>query len=193
MIVAGIDPGKTGGIVVISSERRSAVGPLWSYEVVSSLRAARYYDGSDIDLIKLRSYLSDLKGLSDAAGERLVIGLEKAELRPGEGIKSVASNWGGYYALHGVAVGLGIPVQVRTSKGWQSALAAERASTMMSARVLNLQFKTLKPTKAASVAVAERYLTNLDLTPGRIRRPLDGLSDAGGIAIASLKRINSRR
>ena len=47
--------------------------------------------------------------------------------------------------------------------------------------------------KAATIAVVQHRLPGIDLTPGRVQKPHEGLADAAGIAMAGQAWLAARR
>ena len=104
MIIAGVDPGKTGGIAVIDTSTPNRVKA-----------APMPIAGKEIDGEMLARYLSDVN---------LVI-LEKVAARPGQGVSSMFKFGMVYGIVQGVCLGRKIPFELVTPQRWKKIVLAD--------------------------------------------------------------------
>lgn len=156
MIIAGIDPGKSGALVAIDLETGSVIG--WRTD--ACFVAAKEYRGSEMR-----------HALLDAAPVLVVLEVQQAmpaTLRGRTlGSASTASIMRGYGLWEGILIGLQIPYRLVRPVVWTRALLAGAPGEG----------------KARAVAVAGRLLPQLRLTPGKLRVPHSGLADAACLAL----------
>lgn len=157
----GIDPGKSGGIVIIDGA---------SHEVRKGLLMPKLPGGKRVDWTTVIDLLRRYADHPD-----VYVVLEKAQSMPKQGIAS-AFNYGTHFGiLQGILKALLIPYELKTPKQWQK-LAGVPSTVKGRAAV-----------KGEVIAIVQRRLPDLDLIPGRCRVVQDGLSDAGGMAIVAAK------
>lgn len=156
MTVLGIDPGRTGGAVILDGRRcvvalqLADLGP-WSAGAAALLAAW------------LAPHVDDLE----------LCGIESPSIRPGESGRSALTIGTGYGLLLGVVASFGVRVEVMTPPTWRRALR------------LPARGKDRKAAKADAIAWAAQ-VPGLDLTPGRCTTPQSGLADAACIAAAAM-------
>lgn len=191
-IAVGVDIGAEGALVAVRRCLRPGVDVgrvegRFSRDVVYQTNAATYYTDGRVDVEKLSAVMYRLSQI--AAGSPLVFGVERAEKRPGEGVVATASNFEAYGALRGFLAARGYRVALWRSQAWQARMKVEYATT--AARASELVGARRKPTKARSIAAAERFAVGVNLYEGKGRRrrtkPGDGLADAACIALATSK------
>jgi crossover junction endodeoxyribonuclease RuvC len=161
VIALGIDPGRTGGIVVLEQDLP-----------MPSVLAALPLD--DVDLSSPALIEDALRGLPRPT--RVAIELGQSPRAPGGAMGSAPYQTGVRWGhLHAVAslVWRGIPIWTPTPQRWQTILADVSGEG-----------------KARAIAFASQRLPGLDLTPGRRRRPHDGIADAACIALWATERRN---
>lgn len=95
--------------------------------------------------------------------------VERAHAMPGQGVASMFRYGEGYGALQGVLAALGMPYVTAPPRTWQRAIYGTLA-------------KGAKP-KPYAIQACRQRLPDLDLTPGQVRKPHDGLADAGCLAL----------
>lgn len=113
--------------------------------------------GTEGEIIKL------LRALVNS--QDCMIAIEKSQPMPKQGVVSVFKYGKGYGFLIGCIMTLGVRHEQIPPQTWKKDVCAG-----------------MPKGKDASVLVAERLWPNVDLTPGRCRKPQDGLSDALCIA-----------
>tara|TARA_R110001632_G_scaffold173964_2_gene293462 strand:- start:1327 stop:1842 length:516 start_codon:yes stop_codon:yes gene_type:complete len=159
-IYIGIDPGKDGAVVAINDDGTVAGSFLTKqdFTVAIGKGSKREY------LISRMNYA--LKCLAAKHNIRLVA-IEKQSARPGQGVVSMFSAGYGYGLWLGVLSANGIPfIEVRP-KTWTSKVLKDAPGDG----------------KNRSVYVVMNRVPDLDLTPGKKRKPHDGLADAACLAI----------
>jgi len=164
MVVIGIDNGLDGGLVALSSK-----GVVWM-EVTPTIGKGK----RSFDLSGMRRSLVVLK--SDARGD-LIVGLERAQAMPGQGVSSTFSTGFGHGLWQGLLVGIGIPFELVSPQKWQRTMFEGINRT---------------DTKAASALVAQRLRPDVDWRASpRCRKSHDGLTDAFCIAEFLRRRLVS--
>jgi len=162
-IYIGIDPGKDGALVVINEEGK----------VESSFMTGRDFT-TTIGKGTKREYLVSrmnyaVKCLQGKHNIKLAA-IEKQSARPGQGVTSTFSTGYGYGLWVGVLSSNGIPfIEVRP-KTWTSKILRDVPGEG----------------KNRSVYAVMNRLPDLDLTPGKKRKPHDGLADAACLALYSM-------
>lgn len=152
--ILGIDPGKDGALVVIRGR-----------DILAATTTADLLGGA-----KWQAAHAEVTGWIRSAHAEHRITFAILELyagRAGEGggsLLTVGVGWGLYL---GALSALGIPVRTPASATWTRELFVGIAGEG----------------KERSVSFARQMLPDLDLTPGRRRKPHDGLADAGCLAV----------
>ena len=162
-IFIGIDPGKDGALVAINSDGKVAASFMTGRDFTTTIGkgSKREY------LISRMNYA--LRCLGGKHNIKLAV-IEKQSARPGQGVTSTFSTGYGYGLWLGVLSANGIPfVEVRP-RTWTSSILKDVPG----------EGKTL------SVYAVLNRLPDLDLTPGRKRKPHDGLADAACLALYSM-------
>lgn len=163
-VYIGIDPGKDGALVAIDSNGK----------ITASFMTGRDFTlpvgkGSKREYTVSRMSYA-LKCLGGHHNIKLAV-IEKQSARPGQGVTSTFSTGYGYGLWVGVLSANGIPfVEVRP-KTWVSSILKDVPGEG----------------KNRSVYAVMNRLPNLDLTPGRRRKPHDGLADAACLALYSMQ------
>lgn len=161
----GIDNGAKGAIVVIDEKRRpTAIEPMPVVNV-GVTRKGKRGTKNILDMRRVVEILREAK--SDSAGDVFAV-LEHAQVFPGEGRSTAFTAGRGYGALEMALVSLEIPYEIVRPRRWQSVVlkGVEGADS-----------------KARSVLKCRREFPTIDLTPGRRRKPMDGIADAACMAI----------
>jgi crossover junction endodeoxyribonuclease RuvC len=162
-IYIGIDPGKDGALVALNTNGEVEATFLTGRDFTTTIGK-----GSKKEyLISRMNYA--LKCLGGKHKIKLV-SIEKQSARPGQGVTSTFSTGYGYGLWLGVLSANGIPfVEVRP-KTWVSHVLKD----------------TPGEGKNRSVYVVMNRLPSLDLTPGKRRKPHDGLADAACLAMYAI-------
>lgn len=92
-------------------------------------------------------------------GKEVVCCLEKVGAMPGQGVTSMFNFGQSYGYIRGVLESFGIPYQEITPQKWKKAFG-------------------LNSDKSKSVEVCRRLFPSADLTPGKCKKPQDGLAEA---------------
>ena len=162
-LVVGIDPGKDGALVALDFEGKAKriclTKEMFTLPVGKGSR--REYDAA-----AMANCLVELHALF---GVELVV-IEKQQARPGNGVSSMFSLGFGTGLWHGVVAALGIPMQVVHPKTWQK-------------RVLK---DVPGQGKGRAILLCKQRLPTVCLTPGRKRKPHDGIADASCMALYAL-------
>ena len=155
----GIDPGRRGAIVAIDS----------SQAVV--LAEPLPYVGKVLDGARVVEWLTE--AVSGYSGEAFAV-LEHQQPHRAQGAVSAFTMGRAYGMLEQALRDVGIRYAVeRPSKaGWHRVLSGIEG----------------QDAKDRAVLLCQRELPGLDLYPGRCRKPHDGLSDAGAIALWAARR-----
>jgi len=156
MIRIGIDPGKRGALV--------ALGP----QGAAVRLLASCYAGPDLVPALLVAALHDVR--QQAGGGDVSVGVEAQQSMPRQGLSSTFRTGANYGRICGVVGALGWPLHVWRPQAWRKAagITVGRGSDP----------------KAATIAAVSARLPEVDLLPGRCRKPHDGIADAAGIALA---------
>lgn len=139
----GIDPGQKGAIAILAED--------------SSCQGIYQMPGTEMEIVKL------LRSIT--ASHPCMIGLEKAQSMPKQGVSSTFKYGKGFGFLIGCIMTLGIRHEQIPPQTWKKAIC-----------------EGMPKGKDASVITAERLWPDVELAPGRCRKPQDGLSDALCIA-----------
>lgn len=147
MIIAGIDPGRRGAIVIVDTD---------SLEVVASHRMP--YVDKGLDLWEIADIIA-----SNSVNLAVV---EKQQSMPKQGVKSCFTIGLGFGSLLGVLAALKVPFVTPSPSKWtRRALEGIPGDG-----------------KARNILACRRLFPHLDLTPGRVKRPHDGIADAALLA-----------
>ena len=161
----GIDNGARGAIVVIDEKRcPTTVEPMPVLNVGVTRKGKR----GTKNILDMRRVVEILREAKSDSAEDVFAVLEHAQVFPGEGRSTAFTAGRGYGALEMALVSLEIPYEIVRPRRWQSVVlkGVEGADT-----------------KARSVLKCRREFPTIDLTPGRRRKPLDGIADAACMAI----------
>ena len=157
MIVIGIDPGKNGAVVAVEQDGPHLV----------TLAQALLCDLSDfvpplIALLLRNLPKPDRVVLEACQAARTATGAV------GGGSLKIGRNWGVLYAC-ACLVWPGVDILVPYPQTWTRILRDQPGEG-----------------KARAVALVSARLPDLDLTPGKLRKPHSGLADAGALALYGL-------
>lgn len=118
----------------------------------------------------------------------VVILLEKVDSRPTDGHVGLAAFMRGFGALQGIAAALDIPIDLVPPKEWQAETSAayrDGAIEWCRSQWPQVLWDAKTPQelsrlecKAASIRFASIHFPAISLTPGRHKRPHDGIADA---------------
>lgn len=156
-VFVGIDPGLTGGLAAISEEGQivditpmprlgGSTGPLCFYDI--------------------KVWFSGIRN-----GHTIYAAIERASVRPKEGVRSVltiGTNWG---FLKGMLVAIGAKHEEPTPQQWKKALGLPKRAGA-----------ERKKGKEDAAVLATQLFPGINLTPGRRSVPHDGMADAVLIA-----------
>jgi hypothetical protein len=170
MISLGIDPGRDGAAVLVQQDGHDLI-------LLGSVLFADCLDPWTPTTV--RDVLADLaNAIAPVVGSRVDrVALEMAQAprtaggNTGSGVLGTGIRWG---YLHSACCYL-----------WPGASLWTPAASPWMAQALRDQ---PGEGKARAVALVQSRLPDLDLTPGRRRKPHDGLADAGALAIWALDR-----
>jgi hypothetical protein len=164
MIAIGIDPGKDGALVAVERDGTDV------------LRAQLLFEDLGPEWWTPRLMAATFRDLEISPS---VVALEAAQAARaggggmGSGTLGIGSRWG---YLHAVAslVWPGVPILVTAASQWTKMLRDVSGEG-----------------KARSVGYVSSRLPDLDLTPGKRRKPHDGLADAGCLALYGLGKVRT--
>lgn len=154
MVIAGIDPGVKGALVVLAP----------SYAAVLPMPLNR--TGKGVDGAKVAAWL--------LVHEVELVVLERVQARNtfntnGKAIRKTGNEFRfatGYGVMQGVVMAMGIPLRLVQPLVWQGAILAGYGVG-----------------KQASIRYVQDNLPEVNLTPGRTRTPQDGVADAACLAV----------
>ncbi len=111
MNILGIDPGKSGGIALVSEDRR--VLHLDRIPTVRTVKSKREYD--------VPTLVSTLAHLKARYGIGLAV-IERTHAMPGQGVSTMWTMGMGYGLVVGVVSALGIPLELADPAAWKRAM-----------------------------------------------------------------------
>jgi len=159
MIIVGIDPGKDGAVVAKHGDLIRAWTARNDYTLAVGKGTKRAYDEWRMAAL--------LRDLSPA----LVI-LERQRAMPKQGSTSAYTIGLGEGIWRGICAGLGLDYEVVRPQDWQREV-----------------FRGIGGEgKDRSILVCRRRFGDLDLTPGKRRKPHDGIADAACMVIYGMRR-----
>ena len=164
LTICGIDPGKTGALVALRQNGIAAV-----------LRMPLKPDGKSIDGRAIARWLV-LEEVDVACVE--LIGARAHTNGAGKAIRNSGNEFRfaiGVGAIHGVLEAMGIPYQKVSPMRWKTAV-----------------LRGLGTDKEAAIKYVQLKMKGVDLTPGKIRKPNDGIADAACIAAYGRDHVNWR-
>tara|TARA_R110000824_G_scaffold208765_4_gene394586 strand:- start:96 stop:614 length:519 start_codon:yes stop_codon:yes gene_type:complete len=156
VILVGIDPGKDGAVCVINEHYE--VLDSWLTKESCTVRIGKgskreYFDIKMAHILRKASLLEP---------GRVHVCIEKQQARPGQGSTSMYSIGLGIGLWRGCIATLGLPLITVHPKTWQKKVLRDVPGEG----------------KGRSILAAQSRFPDFDLTPGRKRKPHDGLADA---------------
>mgnify|MGYP003115600669 FL=1 len=158
-VLIGIDPGKSGGIVAIDADNK----------VVASTRMPLTLGSKgDLDTSQVRRWLLELPETPS------LIMLEMLQARPAGKMSTTSAITMGraHGALEGLLIGLQLPHELPQPNAWKKAMGLPRRPA-----------KEADKRKTDAISLCRRLLPDLDLIPGRCKKPQDGIAEAGLLAV----------
>lgn len=155
MIVLGIDPGNTGGLVCIDDIGDVAGQWIMPTVDVGTKKKKRLV----LDIYAVEMILMGIPGLGGVA-------IEFQQPFPKQGLSSTGKLMRAFGQLEGIVMARGHRYELPRPAQWQKVLAGVEGEG-----------------KQRAAIYAARRLPDLDLYPGRKRKPHDGLADAACIAL----------
>lgn len=172
MIVCGIDPGLSGALCFLSIDRNGVIID-YTFEDMPVRKSLKTKTGHEMDIPRLLSLFE--RQLSTDGNS--IVGIEKQQAFPQQGVVSTFATGYGFGVLVGILTTLSIPYHIFPSQTWQKEYFAGIGR---------------KTTKEASYDVATRLLPGcadqLYTARGRL---LDGRADAALIALFTLGRTHA--
>ena len=170
MIRIGIDNGANGAIVAIGDDHRIVASYLMPVIDVGVRRTrsnpkphqTKTYKGTK-RILDRQAVLRLLRDLIAQSRDDIFAVLEEARAGQKEGRGSIFTSGRGYGAMEMALDALGIPFQIEKPSIWQRAVLRGVEGT---------------DTKARAIVYAQRMYPDLDMLPGKKRKPHDGLADA---------------
>jgi len=163
VITIGIDPGKDGALVAVDDDGQ----PIASFLAAESFTVKVTKGGKknylEADMAAAIGWLQVEYGIRRAV-------LEKQQARPGQGSTSMFQTGMGYGLWRGILGALKIPTVIVHPKTWQKGVLRDAPGDG----------------KGRAIMVCRQRMPALDLTPGRRKKPHDGLADAGCMALFGL-------
>ena len=164
MIRVGIDNGANGAIVALNHNYEVVCEELMPVLAAGVTRKGKK---STKRVLDMRSVSKILSGLKDLDRDIFAV-LEHAQTFPGEGLSTAFTAGRGYGAMEMALVCSGIAYEIVRPRLWQKTVLAGVEGV---------------DTKVRSILKCQRRLPDLDLTPGKKRKPHDGLADAACMAL----------
>jgi hypothetical protein len=167
--VVGIDPGKDGALCAIDLKGnvRNVMLTKKEFTIPIGKGSRREYDA-----LAMGNCLTEWHALYGID----LIAIEKQQAMPGQGVTSMFSIGMGYGLWIGAAATLRIPFQIVHPKTWQRAVLRDVPGVG----------------KGRAILFCKQRLPDLDLTPGRKRKPHDGIADSACIAMWGLRAVVGR-
>jgi|10_taG_2_1085330.scaffolds.fasta_scaffold36571_3 crossover junction endodeoxyribonuclease RuvC len=160
----GIDNGAKGAIVVIDERLQPTHVEPMPVLNVGVVRKGKKGTKNVLDMRRVVTLFQEVK--SEHWDVYAV--LEHAQVFPGEGRSTAFTAGRGYGALEMALVAVGIPYEIVRPRKWQTEV---------------LRGVEGSDTKVRGVLKCQREFPTIDLTPGRRRKPMDGISDAACMAL----------
>lgn len=107
-MIAGIDPGYTGGIAILS-DNGNAISNLYDMPILDIGKGKKYLDGNRIREIFLEC-------------EVKVVFIEKAQTMPGQGISSTGAYMKAAGIIEGICIGMEISYELVHPMSWKRAI-----------------------------------------------------------------------
>ena len=163
-VYLGIDPGKDGAIVALDEEGivRKVMLTRENFTIPIGKGSRREYDSNAMGKV--------LTELHTTVGIKMAV-VEKQQARPGQGGTSMFSIGVGYGLWLGILGVLDVPLLIVHPKTWQKTILRDAPGVG----------------KGRAVLICKQRIPSLDLTPGKKRKPHDGIADAACIAMYGLK------
>ncbi len=167
----GIDNGAKGAIVAINEKHEAVFYAPMPVVDVGVMRKGKRGVKNILDMRAVIDMFISMKEVASCGDGSIFAVLEHAQVFPGEGRSTAFTAGRGYGALEMALVALEIPYEIVRPRKWQSAVLSgvEGADT-----------------KARSVIKCRRMFPQIDLTPGRRRKPMDGIADAANMALYAM-------
>lgn len=161
MLYGGIDNGNRGALVLVS---------LPEYKIVEAyeMPVMNVGKGKQNKWIVEKGAVVSILGGWLSLRQPLFVVLEKAQPMPKQGVTSTFKTGRDYGIMEMALLALGIPHEIVPGQTWQSQV---------------LKGIEGGDTKARAILKAQRTFPDLNLMPGRKRKPHDGLADATCMAI----------
>lgn len=122
-----------------------------------------HHVGDELDILHLMTIISGVRQTA-----RVTAVLEKVHAMPGQGVCSMFTFGKGYGEIRGMLKAAGIPIIEPTPQAWKKKVLAGMDH---------------KGNKAASCEYVMRAHPNVSLTPGKTKKPHDGIADAVCLAV----------
>ena len=168
MIRIGIDNGADGGIVALGAKGELIDGVIMPTMDVGVMRKGKRGKKRLLNMNEVHRLFREWR----ESDNDVYAVLEHAQVFPGEG-RSTAFNAGrGYGAMEMALVATGIPYEIVRPRSWQKEILKGIEGC---------------DTKARAILKVQRAVPNLNLLPGRKRKPHTGLADAACMALYALK------
>lgn len=130
-LVIGIDPGLHGAIAVLND-----LGQIISLQDTPTILTKR---GGKNKNVYLPTQMATILEAIQATGRVVVVGIERAQAMPGQGVTSMFSIGYGYGIWLGILAALRLPVEIVESKAWKKAAQIPSGSDKAASVVRALQ------------------------------------------------------
>ena len=164
MIRIGIDNGANGAIVALDADYQIALAELMPVLKAGVVRAGKRGTKRVLDMRSVCNLFVELR----ESDKDVFAVLEHAQTFPGEGVSTAFNAGRSYGAMEMALVCSKIPYDIVRPRQWQKEILKGIEGT---------------DTKVKSILKCQRRLPQLDLTPGKKRKPHDGLADAACMAL----------
>lgn len=171
MIVIGIDPGKDGAVVAVNEDYEVLRWWLTKDDCTVRVGKRSKREYFDVKMAQILREASELK-----PGPVLVV-IEKQGARPGQGSVSMFSIGLGMGLWRGCVAAIGLPMVTVHPRTWAKKILRDVPGEG----------------KGRSILAAQSMFPLFDLTPGRKRKPHDGLADALCLCLYGIHEMRGER
>jgi hypothetical protein len=176
VIRVGIDNGANGAIVALDAEGRLIRSRLMPILDPGVIRNGKRGTKKILDMRAFADYLCELRDMTktspDMQTDDIFVVLEHAQVFPKEGRSTAFTAGRSYGAIEMALVCLSIPYEIVRARKWQTVVLSGIEGDN---------------TKVRSILKCRRRLPELQLLPGKRRKPHDGLADAGCMALYAIE------
>jgi|TARA_R100001082_G_scaffold48758_1_gene26292 crossover junction endodeoxyribonuclease RuvC len=171
VVVIGIDPGKDGAVVVVNGDYE--VLAWWLTKDTCTVKVGKGSKREYFD-VKMAQIIREAAEFKPGP---ILVCMEKQGARPGQGSVSMYSIGLGSGLWRGIVASQGLPLVNVHPRTWAKKILRDVPGQG----------------KGRSILAAQSMFPTFDLTPGRKRKPHDGLADALCIALYGLSQMRGEQ